>query len=121
MHLPFRGVAVAPTATGYAARAPRGAVAAQAIRPPVSDAAEVEVEAVGRVVHEHDGDAPVLLVEVAGGVLGHLAALRVAVAGGCLHRHVEDAVADLGVTIREVPVTPARLFALLQADRSGRS
>jgi carbon-monoxide dehydrogenase large subunit len=27
---------------------------------------------------------------------------------------VEDAVADLGVTIREVPVTPARLFALLR-------
>jgi len=26
---------------------------------------------------------------------------------------VEDAVADLGATIREVPVTPARLFALL--------
>jgi CO/xanthine dehydrogenase Mo-binding subunit len=28
---------------------------------------------------------------------------------------VEDALADLGVTIREVPVTPARLFALLRA------
>jgi CO/xanthine dehydrogenase Mo-binding subunit len=30
---------------------------------------------------------------------------------------VEDAVADLGVTIREVPVTPARLFALVEAAR----
>jgi carbon-monoxide dehydrogenase large subunit len=30
---------------------------------------------------------------------------------------VEDAVADLGVVIRQVPVTPARLFALLQAPR----
>ena len=33
---------------------------------------------------------------------------------------VEDAVADLGVTIREVPVTPARLFALLEAARARR-
>jgi aerobic carbon-monoxide dehydrogenase large subunit len=33
---------------------------------------------------------------------------------------VEDAVADLGVTIREVPVTSARLFALLEAARSRR-
>jgi CO/xanthine dehydrogenase Mo-binding subunit len=32
---------------------------------------------------------------------------------------VEDAVADLGVTIREVPITPARLFALIQAARPG--
>jgi carbon-monoxide dehydrogenase large subunit len=31
---------------------------------------------------------------------------------------VEDAVADLGVTLREVPVTPARLFALLAGARS---
>jgi CO/xanthine dehydrogenase Mo-binding subunit len=30
---------------------------------------------------------------------------------------VEDAVADLDVTIREVPVTPARLFALVEAAR----
>ena len=30
---------------------------------------------------------------------------------------VEDAVADLGVTVREVPVTPARLFALIGAAR----
>ncbi len=30
---------------------------------------------------------------------------------------VEDAVADLGVTVREVPVTPARLFAWLEAAR----
>src|SRR5262249_34890376 len=28
---------------------------------------------------------------------------------------IEDALADFGITIREVPVTPARLFALLQA------
>ncbi len=35
---------------------------------------------------------------------------------------VEDALADLGVTIREVPVTPARLFALLrQARRCARA
>ncbi len=34
---------------------------------------------------------------------------------------VEDAVADLGVTIREVPVTAARLFALLEAARARRS
>jgi carbon-monoxide dehydrogenase large subunit len=33
---------------------------------------------------------------------------------------VEDALADLGVTVREVPVTPARLFALLEAARAGR-
>ena len=33
---------------------------------------------------------------------------------------VEDAVGDLGVTIREVPVTSARLFALLEAARSRR-
>ncbi len=32
---------------------------------------------------------------------------------------VEDAVADLGVTIREIPVTPARLFALLRAAAPG--
>jgi aerobic carbon-monoxide dehydrogenase large subunit len=32
---------------------------------------------------------------------------------------VEDAVADLGVVIREVPVTPARLFTLLAAARRG--
>jgi carbon-monoxide dehydrogenase large subunit len=31
---------------------------------------------------------------------------------------VEDAVTDLGVTIREVPVTSARLFALLEAARA---
>jgi len=31
---------------------------------------------------------------------------------------IEDAVADLGVLIGEVPVTPARLFALLEAARS---
>jgi carbon-monoxide dehydrogenase large subunit len=30
---------------------------------------------------------------------------------------VEDAVADLGVTIREVPITSARLHALLEAAR----
>ena len=34
---------------------------------------------------------------------------------------VEDAVADLGVTIREVPVTSARLFALLEAARQRRA
>ena len=33
---------------------------------------------------------------------------------------VEDAVADLGVTVREVPVTSARLFALLEAARARR-
>jgi carbon-monoxide dehydrogenase large subunit len=33
---------------------------------------------------------------------------------------VEDAVADLGVTIREVPVTPARLHALLAEARAAR-
>ena len=32
---------------------------------------------------------------------------------------IEDAVADLGVSIREVPVTPARLYALLAAARGG--
>jgi carbon-monoxide dehydrogenase large subunit len=30
---------------------------------------------------------------------------------------IEDALADSGITIREVPVTPARLFALLEAAR----
>jgi aerobic carbon-monoxide dehydrogenase large subunit len=34
---------------------------------------------------------------------------------------IEDAVADLGVTIHEVPVTPARLWALLAAARDGHS
>ena len=33
---------------------------------------------------------------------------------------VEDAVADLGVTIREVPVTPARLFRLLEEAKRRR-
>jgi len=33
---------------------------------------------------------------------------------------IEDAVAELGVTIHEVPVTPARLWALLTAARDGR-
>ncbi len=33
---------------------------------------------------------------------------------------IEDAVADLGVTIREIPVTPARLWTLLTAARDGR-
>jgi carbon-monoxide dehydrogenase large subunit len=33
---------------------------------------------------------------------------------------IEDAVADLGVTIREIPVTPARLWTLLSAARDGR-
>jgi carbon-monoxide dehydrogenase large subunit len=32
---------------------------------------------------------------------------------------VEDAVAHLGVTLREVPVTPARLHALLAQARAG--
>ena len=34
---------------------------------------------------------------------------------------IANAVADLGVTIREVPVTSARLFALLEAARSGEA
>jgi carbon-monoxide dehydrogenase large subunit len=33
---------------------------------------------------------------------------------------IEDAVADLGATIHEAPVTPARLFAALQAARRGQ-
>ena len=33
---------------------------------------------------------------------------------------IEDAVADLGVTIQEIPVTPARLWALLAAARDAR-
>jgi carbon-monoxide dehydrogenase large subunit len=33
---------------------------------------------------------------------------------------IEDAVADLGVTIQEIPVTPARLWTLLAAARNGR-
>jgi carbon-monoxide dehydrogenase large subunit len=33
---------------------------------------------------------------------------------------IEDAVADLGVSIHEIPVTPARLWALLDAARAGR-
>ena len=33
---------------------------------------------------------------------------------------IEDAVADLGVTIHEVPVTASRLHALLTANRRGR-
>jgi carbon-monoxide dehydrogenase large subunit len=33
---------------------------------------------------------------------------------------VEDAVADLGVIVREAPVTPARLFALVQEARRAR-
>ncbi|MGH7331585.1 MAG: molybdopterin cofactor-binding domain-containing protein, partial [Candidatus Rokuibacteriota bacterium] len=33
---------------------------------------------------------------------------------------VEDAVADLGLTIREVPITSPRLFALMEAARRGR-
>ncbi|MBI4014048.1 MAG: hypothetical protein HY359_17150 [Candidatus Rokubacteria bacterium] len=32
---------------------------------------------------------------------------------------VEDALADLGIVIREVPVTPVRLFALLRAAGHG--
>jgi len=34
-------------------------------------------------------------------------------AAAAIANAVEDAVADLGVTIRETPVTPARLFAQL--------
>jgi carbon-monoxide dehydrogenase large subunit len=34
---------------------------------------------------------------------------------------VEDAVADLGAEIRQAPVTPPRLFALLEASRRRRS
>ena len=34
---------------------------------------------------------------------------------------VEDAVADSGVTIRELPVTPARLFALLRGRAGAES
>ena len=33
---------------------------------------------------------------------------------------IEDAVADLGVTIHDIPVTPARLWTLLAAARDGR-
>ena len=33
---------------------------------------------------------------------------------------IEDAVADLGVTIHEVPVTASRLHALLTGNRRGR-
>jgi len=32
---------------------------------------------------------------------------------------IDDAVADLGVTVREVPVTPARLHALRARARAG--
>ena len=32
---------------------------------------------------------------------------------------IEDTVADLGVTVREVPVTPARLHARLARARAG--
>jgi aerobic carbon-monoxide dehydrogenase large subunit len=34
---------------------------------------------------------------------------------------IEDAVADLGVAVREVPVTPARLWSLLAAARHARA
>ncbi|MGH7357614.1 MAG: hypothetical protein ACREJR_02245 [Candidatus Rokuibacteriota bacterium] len=33
---------------------------------------------------------------------------------------VEDAVADLGITIREVPITPPRLFTLIETARRPR-
>jgi carbon-monoxide dehydrogenase large subunit len=34
---------------------------------------------------------------------------------------IEDAVADLGVTIHEVPITPARLWTLLAAARDAHA
>lgn len=39
---------------------------------------------------------------------------------GVIANAVDDAVADFGVTIREAPVTPARLFALLHPSAPGR-
>ena len=39
---------------------------------------------------------------------------------GVIANAVEDAVADLGVTLIEVPVTSARLYAALTAARRGR-
>jgi CO/xanthine dehydrogenase Mo-binding subunit len=38
--------------------------------------------------------------------------------GAALANAVEDALADFGVTIRELPMTPARLFQLLSASRT---
>jgi carbon-monoxide dehydrogenase large subunit len=35
--------------------------------------------------------------------------------GAALANAVEDALADYGITIRELPITPARLFSLLRA------
>jgi carbon-monoxide dehydrogenase large subunit len=37
--------------------------------------------------------------------------------GGVLANAVEDALAEFGLTIREVPVTPSRLFELLAPAR----
>jgi carbon-monoxide dehydrogenase large subunit len=41
--------------------------------------------------------------------------------GAALANAIEDALADYGIVIRELPVTPARLFALLKAAGSARS
>jgi len=38
--------------------------------------------------------------------------------GAALANAIEDALADLGITIRELPVTPARLFQLISAART---
>jgi carbon-monoxide dehydrogenase large subunit len=35
--------------------------------------------------------------------------------GAAISNAVEDALADFGITIRELPLTPARIFTLLKA------
>jgi hypothetical protein len=61
-----------------------------------SGAAEVEGEFVRRRVHELDGDAPVLLVEVAGRVQRDLSP-GLTVAGGGSRGHVQHPLGELGI------------------------
>jgi aerobic carbon-monoxide dehydrogenase large subunit len=42
-------------------------------------------------------------------------------AAGAIVAAIEDALSPLGVTVAEYPVTPARLFALIEAARNGKS
>ena len=74
---------------------------------------------VGGAVDEHHRDAPVLLVEVARRVLGHLAGLGVAVARRRLHGDVEDAVDRRPGRARAPASSPGALPAPERSSDSG--
>ena len=45
---------------------------------------------------------------------------QVAAAAGATASGIEDALRDYGITIREIPITPARLAELIRASSAAR-